>query len=116
MNCPHSPSVSPRCADPHQLLGAVLDEDECKSLLLQFALNLPLRIYRRLASKSRLSTTRDMKNKINLHFPKREAVLMGNSQVTAGNNKAVRKSQLLHRFPRFISVLGLIKPRGQEGY
>lgn len=86
-----------------------------KSFLLKFALNLPLRIYRKSASKSRLSTTRDMKNKINLHSPKREAGLMGDIQVAVGNNKIVRKPELLHRFPKFIPVLGLIKSRGQSG-
>lgn len=85
-----------------------------QSFLLQFALNLSLRIYRRSASKPSLSTNRDMENKINLHLSKREAVLMGNIQVTAGNNKAVRKAQLSCRFPRFIPLLGLIKSRGQE--
>lgn len=82
--------------------------------LLQFGPNLPLRSYRKSASKPRVSTTRDMKNKMNLHSPKKEAVLVGDIQVPVGNNKAVRKPQLPRSFPRFIPVLGLIKSRGQS--
>lgn len=84
-----------------------------QSFLLQFTLNFPLRSYRKSASKPRLSTTRHMKNKINLYAPKVEAVLMGDIQVPVGHNKAVRKPQLPCSFHRFIPVLGLIKSRGQ---
>lgn len=39
---------------------------------------------------------------------------MGDIQVLAGSNEAVRQSLLLCRFPGFTSVLGLIKRRGQS--
>lgn len=74
--------------DPHQPLGAVLDGDGWRPLPLQFVLK--LRSCRKPVSKPSVPTTRDAKNKINLHSPKRGSVLVGDIQAPAGSNEAVR--------------------------
>lgn len=108
MNYPPVPEPAPG-TQTHQPLGAVLDGDGWRPLPLQCASNLPLRSCRKPVSKPRVPTARYMKNKINLTPHKRGRVLMGDIQVLAGSNEAVRQSLLLCRFLGFTSVLWVDK-------